>query len=130
MEGFIIEVNSSEGLNVVSCSVSFVLTLTWCVNKLFEKLAPEIGWVLNLKNNLCTLCLYIAHYLLEYAILEYTAPSKKNRKTHKHSLKYKIPEKELIVTPCKVTKALSKLAIMMLYFACQKTLFSCSLSIS
>ena len=41
--GFILEVNSSEVSNVVSCSVSLMLTRTWDIDILFEKLTPEIG---------------------------------------------------------------------------------------
>ena len=43
MEGLILEVNSREVSKVVSCSVSLMLTLTWGIDILFEKLTPEIG---------------------------------------------------------------------------------------
>ena len=52
--GFILEVNSLEVSNVVSCSVSLMLTLSWGIDISLEKLTPETGG-LNLKNTLCTL---------------------------------------------------------------------------
>ena len=42
MEGFILEVNSSEVSKFVSCSISLMLTLTWGID-IFEKLTPEMG---------------------------------------------------------------------------------------
>ena len=41
--GFILEVNSEEVLNVVSYSVTLMLTLAWSIDILFEKLTPETG---------------------------------------------------------------------------------------
>ena len=38
----ILEVNSLEVSNGVSCTVSHMLTLTWGIDILFEKLPPEI----------------------------------------------------------------------------------------
>ena len=43
MESFILEVNSYELSKVVSCSVSLVLTFTWGIDKLFERLTLQIG---------------------------------------------------------------------------------------
>ena len=51
MGRFIIEVN-------VSCLVSLMLTLTWGVNILFEKLTPEVGVSIWKKTKLGTLCLW------------------------------------------------------------------------
>ena len=39
-------INLKEVSNVVSCSVSFMLTLAWGIDILFERLLPEIGgWI-------------------------------------------------------------------------------------
>ena len=43
MKGVILKVNSSEISKVVSCSVSLMLTLTWGIDILFEKLTSEKG---------------------------------------------------------------------------------------
>ena len=45
MERFILEVNVNglQVSKVVSCSVFLMLTLTWGIYILFEKLTPEIG---------------------------------------------------------------------------------------
>ena len=43
MKVFIPKVNSSENSKIVPCSVSVMLTLTWGIDILFEKLTPETG---------------------------------------------------------------------------------------
>ena len=43
MKQFILKVNSSKILKVVSCSVSLMLTLIWSIDILFEKLRSEKG---------------------------------------------------------------------------------------
>ena len=59
MKGFIIlKVNSKEISKVVPCSVSLILTLTWGIDILFEKLTPETGGM-NLKNTLYTMLLRV-----------------------------------------------------------------------
>ena len=53
---FIVEVNSLEGLKVVSGSVFLILTMTWGNDILSEKLAAEIGgcvWKILFGHNLC-----------------------------------------------------------------------------
>ena len=48
MKRFILKVNSSETSKVLPCSISFMLTLTWGIDILFEKLTPETrGWILK-----------------------------------------------------------------------------------
>ena len=41
MKVFIPKVNISENSKIVPCSVSVMLTLTWGIDILFEKLTPE-----------------------------------------------------------------------------------------
>ena len=43
MKVFIPKVNISENSKIVPCSVSVMLTLTWGIDILFEKLTPETG---------------------------------------------------------------------------------------
>ena len=46
MEGFILEVYDYEVSKVKSSSVSLLLTLTWSIYVLYEKLAQQIGdWI-------------------------------------------------------------------------------------
>ena len=54
IKGFILKVNSWEILVVVSCSVFLMLTLTWDIDILFEKLTAETGgWIRNTPFALC-----------------------------------------------------------------------------
>ena len=55
MKQFILKVNSSKILKVVSCSVSLMLTLIWSIDILFEKLRSEKGD--EFENTLCTILL-------------------------------------------------------------------------
>ena len=44
MEGFIVGLTVKEEVSkVVSCSVSFIFTLNWGTDILFEKLTPDTG---------------------------------------------------------------------------------------
>ena len=48
MEGFIHEANNYEVSKIMSCSVSFILSLTWVIDILFEKVSPEIGFEIEI----------------------------------------------------------------------------------